>query len=112
MPACQARRRFSPERRPLSDIPAHQINQIFDCVALLSKRSRLRRNAITPPTALIEKVGVSEPAGTLRGLQGAPQANRIDITDIVLERLDIIYGPGKHAPVCLIVFEQGILAID
>src|SRR6516162_903991 len=98
MPACQARRRFSPKRLRLSDIPAHQINQIFDCVALLSKRSCLRRNAITPRTALIEKVGVSEPARTLRGLQGAPQANRIDITDIVLERLDIIDCRGKYAP--------------
>src|SRR5215469_2842358 len=100
MPVCQACRRFSPKRLRLSDIPAHQIDQIFDCVALLSKRSRLRRYAITPRTALIEKVGVSEPARTLRGLQHAPQANRIDITHIVLERLDVIYVGRIDAPVC------------
>jgi hypothetical protein len=47
----------------------------------------------------------------LRGFQGAPQANRINITDAVLECLDAIYRGWRHAPIILIILEECLVTV-
>src|SRR5215813_12364581 len=102
----------SSEPAGLPCIPAHQVDQILQCLALPLIGDRLCGNAVGDWRSLIEKVGDAEPLSALRSVERAPQSNRIDVTDIILEPFDIVDGCRRHAPVILIRLKYRGLVID
>src|SRR6516162_3692427 len=113
---CQGRRaRGLPGSRPrtpsagrrlnISDIPTHQVDQMLDGRALLSRWSGLRRYAVADPGALIQKVPKSDSARALRSFQNAPQAHGVYGRCVVLQFLDIVYESRIHTPVILIILK-------
>ncbi len=100
------------QRLRASCVPAHQIDQILDRIALLSRRAGLHRYAVPDPVAVIQKIRKSGPAGTLRRCQHTPKANGIHITDIVLQCFHIVYCSRIHTPIVLVIFKIGFLPID
>src|SRR6516162_203710 len=112
LPGSRPRTPSAGRRLDASDISSHQVDQMLDGRALLSRGSGLRRYAVADPEALIQKVWQADPASALRSLENAPQTHRVHIRDVILELLDIVDSSRVHAPVTLIILELQHLTID
>src|SRR5260370_3733864 len=97
--------RSSAQRPSLTHVPAHQVHQMFEGGAFRLVGGDLHYDVVGQAGAGVQEVGIPYPASALRGRVRAPQANLVYIADVILDRIDVVYGTRINTPIIFIGFK-------